>query len=1033
MAAIIRINGGTPGLSDDNVTIGSSVSLYSVDAATTYQWAIVSQPAGPTDALVTPTQRAASFTASKEGSYLLLLTVDDGLPTESSQQLIAAVRELETGDRVPAIGETTENSANDGWANPVDAILRRVTQFTEAGVQPGVAAESLTVGDVVYAGDVYTLAAGLPGERVVANWSKAHADVPSEVQGVFGVVAGSVNGGSIAASDVITVQTTGLYQGVPFGSAPSVGDPVYISDAAGLALTQGTIKRQIGTVCAVGASTFDVMVGPAPAELATATLYAKTYWVSTAGSDVVGDGSIINPFATPQKAHDVAIIDYPTDWVSVEIGPGSYVGSLTIEKWNIVFHGSGSRPETQATKLLGVVTVTPDAATQKFNEVVGLDRLYVEPPSVGGVAALYVTGTGAFSVVVTDCYLTTASASATATVFVEPSNAIRPRVTINDCIISVQTAGPDIVVIDKGDVRVSNVQALFGSAVSSGSAGRGFVVNNDASLFADRLLLDVQTIGPAIEVTGSLAGTKLTLSGSSITLSYATCSHGISVTNSSAGQLAAFVWNTVFGVTNLASKAIFGSGSVGTNIVNAAQLSYIFGTSSAIGSAVTLLGMTGDVAGGDLSGNLPSPTVAKLQGRAVSATAPSSGEVLGWNGSAWAPTTNSASPTGSAGGVLGYTSSTYPNPSGLAPTSGTDIPVAGAAGTSTRFKTDDSSGATQSTGIRLSAGTNSGSGRGGDARLVGGGSGSSDASVLIAYGASNTVGGAAEIAAGFGPIGGDVTLTAGLGNTTLGGDVTITAGESGAGVGGLVSITAGQGNGGDGGTASLRSGAGTNGGDATITSGSGLSGNGGVTYAQGGAGTIDGGGVVVRGGGAGTGNGGSVAIEGGASTGERGGSVSVTGGDSTGMGAAPDGGSVEIDAGTGQTNGHVRAGATNAEYVSLGRSGKDVIVNGRNVSTTNAITPVAATPITVASSVILLSNAGAVDLGTANATIQTSGITAGTRVTFIQNGAGTTTFRRGGSTLLKLSAASHAVAQYHTLELIYSGAFWCEIAFANNN
>lgn len=163
MAAIIQINGGTGGVSNDSITLGSTVSLYSVDTATTYQWAIVSQPAGPTDALVTPNERAASFTASKEGSYLLLLTVDDGLPTESSQQLIAAVRELETGDRVPAIGETTENSANDGWANPVDAILRRVTQFTEAGVLPGVAAESLTVGDVVYAGDVY--ARGGPSRR----------------------------------------------------------------------------------------------------------------------------------------------------------------------------------------------------------------------------------------------------------------------------------------------------------------------------------------------------------------------------------------------------------------------------------------------------------------------------------------------------------------------------------------------------------------------------------------------------------------------------------------------------------------------------------------------------------------------------------------------------------------------------------------------------------------------------------------------------------------------------------------------------
>src|SRR5215831_18027685 len=42
-------------------------------------------------------------------------------------------------------------------------------------------------------------------------------------------------------------------------------------------------------------------------------------------------------------------------------------------------------------------------------------------------------------------------------------------------------------------------------------------------------------------------------------------------------------------------------------------------------------------AGGDLSGNLSAPTVAKLQGRTMSATAPTSGQVLAWNGSQWAP------------------------------------------------------------------------------------------------------------------------------------------------------------------------------------------------------------------------------------------------------------------------------------------------------------------------------------------------------------------------------------------------------------
>jgi hypothetical protein len=74
---------------------------------------------------------------------------------------------------------------------------------------------------------------------------------------------------------------------------------------------------------------------------------------------------------------------------------------------------------------------------------------------------------------------------------------------------------------------------------------------------------------------------------------------------------------------------------------------------------------------GDVSGGLHTTSVDKLKGRAVASTAPTSGQVLTWDGSTWAPATAS---TGGGGGANGLTY--YLNQSTDA-----DAPVTGIPGT----------------------------------------------------------------------------------------------------------------------------------------------------------------------------------------------------------------------------------------------------------------------------------------------------------------------------------------------------------------
>jgi hypothetical protein len=256
--ASITINGSVLPALTLPLDVVVALANQDIGGEVSYAWTMLDKPPGSAATLATPTTSASGFTPDVEGSYLIQLVVNAGLPTQHTATALGACVQVKNPDlRVPAAGETTQASTADGWAVAVDVFLRKIDALLSDSSTRVCAIKSAgrSAGQIMRFVGETTLKAGLPGVEVIAGCDLADATQEACQIETLALLEAGVDGDTTPTNgSSVRVRTAGLVRGLT--GTPIVGDPVYLSNAGDPALAPGTYFRIIGSVVSVSGGTY---------------------------------------------------------------------------------------------------------------------------------------------------------------------------------------------------------------------------------------------------------------------------------------------------------------------------------------------------------------------------------------------------------------------------------------------------------------------------------------------------------------------------------------------------------------------------------------------------------------------------------------------------------------------------------------------------------------------------------------------------------------------------------------------------------